>query len=148
MSATMFFSVAETMDALKHKDSYLDCPQATSNLAGDLDLQSVVSANMPLHSVDKSKAGASGQFGKTITFTLTENLSGVGPTWTMKEGSGPGGFGKIGRVYTNKLSIAFVEGPAPGKIPGADTKAAAKQALADVKADDLIRTLNAVRSGF
>lgn len=148
MSATMFFSVAETVKALKDKEAYLDCPSATSNLAGDLDLQSVVSANMPLHNVDKTKAGAAGQFGKTITFTLTENLNGVGPTWTMKEGTGPGGFGKIGRVYTNKLSIAFVEGAAHGKLPGPGDKDAARRALSDIKADDLIRTLNAARSGF
>ena len=142
--SNMQFSVAETLKALANSDSYLDCPKATSDLAGDLNLQEIVSANMPLYLINRSDVGSDGQFGTTITFTLTENLSGVGPNWIMSEGSGPGKFGSVGRVHTNKLSIAFVEGPERGKIPGLEYRDSAQRLLGQIQANDIVNSLNKI----
>ena len=56
-------------------------------------------------------------FGQTIQFTVTENVSGVGPTWTLVHFTGPGGLFGAERIDTHRLIIAFapVVGPATAK---------------------------------
>ncbi len=59
-----------------------------------------------------AKAASGGEsknkyFGQALEFVVTKNLNGVGPTWILTFFRGPGGFFKVERGDTHKLSISF-----------------------------------------
>jgi hypothetical protein len=57
-------------------------------------------------------------FGGVITFVVTKNVSGVGPTWTTTRWKGPGGLIGLSEVNTDKLTLGFAPGPNAGtKVP-------------------------------
>ena len=68
-----------------------------------------------------SITSATEAFGGVITFVVTKNLSGVGPTWTTTRWKGPGGLVGMSQVNTDKLTLAFAQGPNAGqKMPPID----------------------------
>jgi hypothetical protein len=54
-------------------------------------------------------------FGGVITFLVTKNISGFGPTWTTTRWKGPGGLIGLSKVNTDKLTLAFAQGPNAGQ---------------------------------
>jgi len=65
-----------------------------------------------------SITAATEAFGGVITFLVTKNVSGFGPTWTTTRWKGPGGLIGLSEVYTDKLTLAFARGPNAGtKVP-------------------------------
>jgi hypothetical protein len=61
-------------------------------------------------------------FGGVITFLVTKNVSGFGPTWTTTRWKGPGGLVGLSQVNTDKLTLAFAQGPNAGtKMPSIGT---------------------------
>jgi hypothetical protein len=53
-----------------------------------------------------------------VTFIVTKNLTGVGPTWTLTHFTGPGKFASASDVNTNKLVFAFAFPAKPGEAKG------------------------------
>jgi len=89
-----------------------DCPQPDSNLSGTLGIVDFVSmaANSEGLMITSEKV-----FGGTIAFVITKNVSSVGPTWSLVHFKGPGGLVNLSQVSTNKITLAFAEGPNVGK---------------------------------
>ena len=54
-------------------------------------------------------------FGGTIQFLVTKNVNAVGPTWSLVHFKGPGGFGGLSQVNTDKITLSFAKGPNIGK---------------------------------
>jgi len=61
-----------------------------------------------------SISAATEAFGGVITFLITKNVSGFGPTWTTTRWKGPGGLVGFSQVNTDKLTLAFARGPHAG----------------------------------
>jgi len=109
-TAILEYAVDDVLQSLESDIADVSCPEGDGNLAGEIGLADLVSLAMPLPLNLESKA-PNGQFGGTTTFTITANLNSVGPTWTLNQVKGPGNLGTVGHVYTNKLTVAFVDGP-------------------------------------
>jgi hypothetical protein len=60
----------------------------------------------------KAPAGK-GVFGGSIQFLVTKNLS-AGPTWTLVHFKGPGPLASVSEVNTDKITLAFAQGPNAG----------------------------------
>ena len=54
-------------------------------------------------------------FGGSIQFLVTKNVNAVGPTWTLVHFKGPGGLLSASQVNTDKITLAFAQGPNVGK---------------------------------
>lgn len=109
------------------------CAQGGSNLARTLGIRDFVAMGfqtdrLPTPVQPKTlqeeqasqKAGgsittATEAFGGVITFVVTKNLSGFGPTWVTTRWKGPGGLVGLSKVNTDKLTLAFAEGPNAGQ---------------------------------
>lgn len=77
-------------------------------LNGDLGIKETVA--LGLKSIDGApnlSFGEDSAFGQTIQFTVTKNVSGIGPTWTLAKFTGPGGLFGAERADLHKLSISF-----------------------------------------
>jgi len=59
--------------------------------------------------------GSTTQFGGSIQFLVTKNLTAVGPTWSLVHFKGPGGLAGVSEVNTDKITLAFAQGPNVGK---------------------------------
>ncbi len=110
-----------------------DCAKDASNLARTLGIRDFVamgfetdrlppqvgpqSADQQLASQQKgaSITTATEAFGGVITFLVTKNISGFGPTWTTTRWKGPGGLVGFSEVNTDKLTLAFAQGPNAGQ---------------------------------
>lgn len=107
------------------------CPAADSNLGRTLGIRDFVAMGFqtdrlppppkpgqPAPTPGASISTATEAFGGVITFVVTKNVSGVGPTWTTTRWKGPGGLVGLSEVNTDKLTLAFAEGPNAGtKMP-------------------------------
>jgi hypothetical protein len=93
-----------------------DCPAPDTNLSGTLGLKDFVTmADLTPNLDQKQTLSGKGVFGGSIQFLVTKNLSAIGPTWTLVHFKGPGAFGSLSEVNTDKLTIAFAQGPNVGK---------------------------------
>jgi hypothetical protein len=93
-----------------------DCPEPNTNLAGTLGLKDFVAMAALTPDLDeKQTLSGTGVFGGSIQFLVTKNLSAVGPTFTLVHFTGPGPLGSLSEVNTDKLTIAFAQGPNVGK---------------------------------
>jgi hypothetical protein len=93
-----------------------DCPMPDTNLAGTLGIKDFVAMAALSQSLDSSKKLADGGvFGGSIQFVVTKNISAIGPTWTLVHFTGPGPFGSLSEVNTDKITLAFAQGPNVGK---------------------------------
>jgi hypothetical protein len=50
-----------------------------------------------------------------MQFIVTKNLSAFGPTWSLEFFKGPGALASLSEVNTDKITVAFAEGPNAGK---------------------------------
>jgi len=93
-----------------------DCPAADTNLAGDLGIRNYVAMAALTPNLDAMQTiSGKGVFGGSMQFLVTKNLSAVGPTWSLVHFKGPGGLASLGRVNTDKMTLAFAQGPNAGK---------------------------------
>jgi hypothetical protein len=95
------------------------CPLQDSNLSKVLGIKDFVamgSQTERLPSTPVPSNGAATQaFGGSVSFLVTKNISGVGPIWTTTRWKGPGGLLGLSHVNTDKLTVAFAQGPNAGK---------------------------------
>jgi hypothetical protein len=59
-------------------------------------------------------ASGKGVFGGSMQFLVTKSLNAVGPTWSLVHFKGPGGLASLSRINTDKMTLAFAEGPNAG----------------------------------
>jgi len=90
------------------------CPQADTNLSGKLGIVDFVAMAAASEGLDTTSAPDK-IFGGTIQFLVTKNVSSVGPTWTLVHFKGPGGLLNLSEVNTDKITLAFAQGPNVGK---------------------------------
>jgi hypothetical protein len=93
-----------------------NCPTSDTNLSGDLGIRDFVAMAAQTRNLDQSKNSAGkGVFGGSIQFLVTKNLSAVGPTWSLIHFKGPGPLANVSEVNTDKITLAFAQGPNVGK---------------------------------
>ena len=118
-------------DAHKPGGPHLDCTRHDNNLGTTLGLSDNLARTLGIRdfvamgfqtdrlplpaSQDASAASATEAFGGVITFVVTKGVSTVGPTWTTTRWTGPGGLVGLSRVNTDKVTLAFAQGPNAGK---------------------------------
>jgi hypothetical protein len=118
-SQKLFFSLLDLRDELDDGEAAFragisnkrltDCVgYADTNLAGDLGIRQAVDMALGSNYL-RTTASLSdqGAFGGYINFIVTKNLNSVGPMWTLTHFTGPGGFGSLSEVNTDKLTFAF-----------------------------------------
>jgi hypothetical protein len=88
-----------------------DCPPADTNLAGTLGISDFVAMAAPSEGLTTT---ADKVFGGTIQFIVIKNVNSVGPTWTLVHFRGPGGLLNFSQVNTDKVTLAFAQGPNVG----------------------------------
>jgi hypothetical protein len=88
-----------------------DCPPADTNLAGTLGVSDFVAMAAPSEGLTTA---AEKVFGGTIQFIVTKSVDSVGPTWTLVHFKGPGGLLNVSQVNTDKVTLAFAQGPNVG----------------------------------
>ena len=126
---------------------------ADTNLAGNLGLRDAVAIAIqsPNLNFTKKLSGTDGEFGGYVNFVLTKNINAVGPTWTLKHFKGPGSFGALSEVNTDKLVFAFAEGADVGKpysVFHTSGFAKAKAHLNSINLNQLTTQLGVVGTGL
>jgi hypothetical protein len=108
------FSFRDLFVRWKADNRLFSCPEAETNLAGELGLKQFVALAASSHNLDESIGlGSKGPFGGSVQFIVTKNLSAIGPTWTLTHFKGPGG-AALSEINTDKLTVAFARGPDAG----------------------------------
>lgn len=93
-----------------------NCPAPDTNLAGTLGLKDFVAMAALTPNLDQKQTLAGpGVFGGYVQFLVTKNLTSIGPTWTLVHFTGPGALVSLSEVNTDKITVAFAEGPNAGK---------------------------------
>jgi hypothetical protein len=93
-----------------------DCPTPDTNLSGTLGLKDFVTmADLTPNLDQKQTLSGKGVFGGSIQFLVTKQINAIGPTWTLVHFKGPGPLGSLSEVNTDKLTVAFAQGPNVGK---------------------------------
>jgi hypothetical protein len=116
-------SVRQIYADWKSERKLYNCPEADTNLAGTLgikDFVAMAAVTDGLVGAEPPPAGkpastATTQFGGSIQFIVTKNLSAFGPTWSLVHFKGPGGLLGLSEINTDKVTLAFAEGPNVGK---------------------------------
>lgn len=118
-SQKLFYSLMDLKDEVEESEKRFrrgeivrrltDCPtEIDTNLSGDLGLrQAVVLAFNSDYLNVNAKMADKGAFGGSVNFTVTKNITGVGPTWILSRFKGPGGLASLSEVNTDKLTFAF-----------------------------------------
>jgi hypothetical protein len=138
---TIAFPISEISSNLEQYEdggSY-NCNAAGSNLEGALGIAAITDLGFSIEDTEllapPAPAAAPGDtsaataksftqaFGGIVTFIVTQNMSGVGPTWTLRHFNGPGGLLGLSSISTNKLTIGFGP-PASGPVASAAAKPA------------------------
>jgi hypothetical protein len=118
------------------------CPDPNTNLAGNLGLREKISSALNLSDlayVTDAKP-TDGQFSGVINFTATKSIDKAGPTWTLKNFTGPGAFVAASEVNTDKLAFGFAAGPQV-KTVAAKRPVGQRAFIADQAEDALGRAL-------
>jgi hypothetical protein len=93
-----------------------DCPVADTNLAGDLGLKDLVAmAGSTANLNEEATLANKGVFGGSIQFVVTKNLTATGPSWNLLRFKNIAALGSLSRVNTDKITLAFAQGPNAGK---------------------------------
>lgn len=93
-----------------------DCPNPDTNLAGTLGIKDFVAMAVLSQGLDASKTiDNGGVFGGSIQFLVTKQLGTFGPTWSLVNFTGPGALATVSEVNTDKITLAFAQGPNVGK---------------------------------
>lgn len=146
-STFLEYRIDQIQEGIRANPDHARCKDG-DNLAGRLDIAHLVATSAPLPLYQKSENQTYGQFGGTITFTVTSGVSSIGPTWVLQRISGPGAFGSYAREQTNKVTFAFYQQPRGVDEDDPENRAKAREILRDIIAQDTIRQLSAINSGF
>jgi hypothetical protein len=96
-----------------------NCPVADTNLAGTLGIKDYVAmAALTPHLDQKQTISGKGVFGGSMQFVVNKNLNSLGPTWSLVRFKGPGPLVTLSEVNTDKITLAFAQGPNAGKRMG------------------------------
>ncbi len=129
-SETLQFSFRNIYTNWQQHQDWYQCPVASTNLDGDLELHRFVAtadlspnlvtstpaAAAPAASAKADAPAASAKpavFGGSDQFLITKNLSALGPTWSLVHFKGPGAL-SLSEVNTDKLTFSFAVGPDAG----------------------------------
>ncbi|WP_146055913.1 hypothetical protein [Bosea psychrotolerans] len=143
----LYFSMANLARRVDKFPEYGRCPEADTNLAGDLGIRNTVFLAMTAggRKVEGAKLDSGGEFGGHVNFVVTRNVNALGPTWTLTHFKGPGGLGEASRINSDKITFAFASGPpapsANAAIPAATAPGLSKQFLNQL----LINQINSIR---
>jgi hypothetical protein len=109
-------SVRNIYTEWKNNKNAHDCPAGDTNLSGDLGIREYVAMAALTPDLDaKQTISGKGVFGGSMQFLVTKGVSALGPTWSLVHFKGPGGLGSLSRVNTDKITLAFAQGPNAGK---------------------------------
>ncbi len=112
----MQFSVRQIYIDWKTNANPHDCPSPDTNLSGTLGIKDFVAMAALSQNLDQTQTlSGKGVFGGSIQFLVTKNISSVGPTWSLVNFKGPGALGSLSEVNTDKITLAFAQGPNVGK---------------------------------
>ena len=92
-------------------------------LEGDLGL--TTAALTGISTENENEKDAKGEFGGKITFNITKNLTGVGPTWTFTHYKGVGALAGVSENNLDSLAFGFARRQAADPTAGAKKTAAA-----------------------
>jgi hypothetical protein len=106
-------SVRSIYEDWKTGDDPHDCPWADTNLSGTLGLKDFVAMAALTSNLDQTKGQS--PFGGSVQFLVTKNVTAAGPTWTLVNFTGPGPLAGFSEVNTDKVTVAFAQGPNVGK---------------------------------
>jgi hypothetical protein len=142
----LFFSMATLADQVDKYPAYGRCPEADTNLAGDLRIRNTVYLAMTASNrrVEDAKLDSGGEFGGYVNFVVTRNLNALGPTWTLTHFVGPGGLAGLSRVNTDKITFAFAPSKPPAAAKGA-APAGAKSRSKEFLNQLLLNQINSIR---
>lgn len=129
------YRIGALREELEAHPSNAQCTDG-QNLAGRLDIADLVATSAPLPLGDTINNQAVGQFGGTISFTVTTGISSIGPTWVLQRISGPGAFGSATREQTNRIALAFFPEPLGQEKNDPENRAKARQILRDIIQQD------------
>lgn len=146
-STFLEYRIDQLQEGIRANPDHARCEDG-GNLAGRLDIAHLVATSAPLPLYQESTNQTYGQFGGTITFTVTSGVSSIGPTWVLQRISGPGAFGSYAREQTNKVTFAFYQEPRGSDPDDPENRAKARDILRDIIAQDTIRQLSTINSGF
>ncbi len=111
-------------------NAFEQCPSPfETNLTGNLGIRD--SVELAFTSPDRNGAalqGTGGEFGGYVSFVVTKNINGLGPTWTLTHFKGPGNLGTLSTVNTDRITFGF----APGGPDAHKAPAAASQRVKDL----------------
>ncbi|MFY9762109.1 MAG: hypothetical protein WAL39_05605 [Xanthobacteraceae bacterium] len=92
------------------------CPTADTSLAGTLGLKDFVAMAALSQNLDQTqKLSGKGVFGGSIQFLVTKNLTAAGPSWALISFKSIGANVNLSEVNTDKITVAFAQGPNVGK---------------------------------
>lgn len=116
ININLTYSMRDLARAWAQRKDIAKCPTLDTNLAGNLGLRRTISASLETAGL-KSTTDVSptdGEFAGVVNFIVTKNINSTGPTWTLAHFTGPGSFGSLSEVNTDKLSFAFATGKNAG----------------------------------
>jgi hypothetical protein len=115
-TANMQLSVRKIYAEWKTNANTHDCPTRDTNLSGTLGLKDLVAMAASTPELDQSLTIlGKGIFGGSVQFIVTKNVSALGPTWSLEFFKGPGALASLSEVNTDKITVAFAQGPNVGK---------------------------------
>lgn len=129
----------------KQNPNAYGCPTVDTSLAGTLGLKDFVAMAALSQNLDQTqKISGKGVFGGSIQFLVTKNLTAAGPSWALVYFKSVGANVNLSEVNTDKITLAFAEGPNAGK-PMPKTKSAhpLNLAAANLMQQLLISSINA-----
>jgi hypothetical protein len=99
----------------KNHTNLHECPPPDTNLAGDLGIYDYVAmAALTPHLDEKQTISGKGVFGGSMQFVVTKQINSLGPTWSLEHFKGPGQLVSFGEINTDKITLAFAQGPHVG----------------------------------
>lgn len=105
----LHFTMTEISDRVATIRNYARCPSDDGFLQGDLGIRetAMLAFTAPSSNLSARLNGTQGEFGGYVSFVLSRNINGVGPTWQLTRFRGPGSLGTLSRADTNKITFAF-----------------------------------------
>lgn len=117
ISVNLKFSMRQIYYDWYNNPEEFNCPDAETNLAGNLGIRSKVSAALDLEDLSYTTdvTPTTGIFNGIINFTATKSINSAGPTWTLTHFTGPGQLVSASLVNTDKLAFGFAGGKGSNK---------------------------------
>lgn len=105
----LHFTMTEIGERVASIPGYGRCPADDGFLQGELGIRETVmlAFTAPSSNASARLNGTQGEFGGYVSFILSRNINGVGPTWQLTRFRGPGNLGTLSRADTNKITFAF-----------------------------------------